>query len=158
MTKHESQHNGLVMNVPFGAICIHIQNEYVVGIELFKEHQQLRDARGEFARTVVQGIKQYFKEAKSVLDINYVAAGTPFQKLVWRTISNIPVGKVITYTELAVKVGSGPRAVANACGANPVPLIIPCHRVVAKNGLGGFMQGVEGGLNIKQWLLAHESE
>ena len=48
-------------------------------------------------------------------------------------------------------------AVANACGANPFPLVVPCHRVVAKNGLGGFMQGFEGGLEIKQWLLAHET-
>ena len=97
-------------------------------------------------------------QAGSILDIPYAVSGTPFQKRVWKAISDIPAGEVLTYSELAEKVGSGPRAVANACGANRLPLLIPCHRVVAKNGLGGFMQGINGGLKIKEWLLAHESK
>ena len=69
----------------------------------------------------------------------------------------IPAGSTITYADLAQRAASGARAVANACGANPVPVIIPCHRVVARHGLGGFMRGREAGaLGIKQWLLAHE--
>ncbi|MCX7628345.1 MAG: methylated-DNA--[protein]-cysteine S-methyltransferase [Methylophilaceae bacterium] len=63
----------------------------------------------------------------------------------------------MTYTELAERVGSGARAVANACGANPFPIVIPCHRVVAAHGLGGFMRSRHAdSLNIKRWLLAHE--
>ena len=97
-------------------------------------------------------------QAGSILDIPYAISGTSFQQRVWKAISAIPVGEVLTYSDLAKKVGSGPRAVANACGANRLPLLIPCHRVVARNGLGGFMKGVDGGLKIKSWLLAHESK
>ncbi|MBU3737317.1 MAG: MGMT family protein, partial [Methylobacterium sp.] len=72
-------------------------------------------------------------------------------------LRSIPAGRTLTYGELAASLGSGARAVANACGANPVPLVIPCHRVVARDGLGGFMQGrASAALQIKQWLLQHE--
>lgn len=85
------------------------------------------------------------------------ANGTAFQRRVWHALRAIPLGSTITYAELADRVGSGARAVANACGANPIALVIPCHRVVAKNGLGGFMQGrATDSLAIKRWLLAHE--
>lgn len=82
--------------------------------------------------------------------------GTSFQQRVWQAMREIPVGETRTYGQLAAAIQSGPRAVANACGANPLPLFNPCHRIVASNGLGGFMQGIDGGLEIKRWLLAHE--
>lgn len=110
-----------------------------------------------FIRHVATQLMRYFEDPLSALDLPVVLAGTPFQKLVWRAIAEIPPGKTMTYSALAQRVGSGPRAVANACGANRLPLLIPCHRVVAKNGIGGFMQGAEGGLAIKTWLLRHES-
>ncbi|MEY3650744.1 MAG: hypothetical protein RLZZ351_109 [Pseudomonadota bacterium] len=158
MVKPSSQHDTVVINVPFGGIRIDIQSEYVVGVELFLCPQQTHEVISQFAEYVAHQMSQYFKQANSRLDISYALAGTPFQKRVWSAISDIPVGEVLTYSELASRVGSGSRAVANACGANKVPLLIPCHRVVAKNGLGGFMQGIEGGLRIKEWLLAHESK
>ena len=82
--------------------------------------------------------------------------GTAFQRRVWQAIAQIPSGSVMSHQDLAHKVASGARAVANACGANPLPILIPCHRVVAVRGLGGFMQGSPEGLAIKQWLLQHE--
>jgi methylated-DNA-[protein]-cysteine S-methyltransferase len=82
--------------------------------------------------------------------------GTQFQLRVWQSIYAIPVGETRTYGQLAALVGSGPRAVANACGANPYPIIIPCHRVVAKSGIGGFLQGKKNGVLVKRWLLKHE--
>lgn len=82
--------------------------------------------------------------------------GTQFQLRVWQSIYAIPVGETRTYGQLAALVGSGPRAVANACGANPYPIIIPCHRVVAKSGIGGFLQGKKNGVLVKRWLLQHE--
>lgn len=83
-----------------------------------------------------------------------VTAGTDFQKRIWRHIGEIPYGSCITYQQLAHSVGSpkGQRAAAKACGDNPVALIIPCHRIVAANGLGGFA----GGVAIKEALLAME--
>ncbi len=87
-----------------------------------------------------------------------LAGGTPLQRSVWLEIARIPYGETISYTTLADRVGfpRAVRAVASACGANPVPLLIPCHRVLAKDGtLGGFSLG---GLDTKEYLLQAESE
>ncbi len=88
------------------------------------------------------------------IDSPFIAAGTPFQQRVWSHLSAVPYGSRITYQRLAELAGSpkGARAVGTACGANPLVLIIPCHRVVAQNGLGGFA----GGLDIKKSLLTLE--
>jgi methylated-DNA-[protein]-cysteine S-methyltransferase len=158
MVKPITQYYDVIINAPFGGVGIHVESDYVVGIQLFLVQQSTREASHQFAQYVAHQISQYFMQAGSILDIPYAVSGTPFQKRVWKAISDIPAGEVLTYSELAEKVGSGPRAVANACGANRLPLLIPCHRVVAKNGLGGFMQGIDGGLKIKEWLLAHESK
>jgi methylated-DNA-[protein]-cysteine S-methyltransferase len=158
MVKPITQYYDVIINAPFGGVGIHVESDYVVGIQLFPIQQSTREASHQFAQYVAHQISQYFMQAGSILDIPYAVSGTPFQKRVWKAISDIPAGEVLTYSELAEKVGSGPRAVANACGANRLPLLIPCHRVVAKNGLGGFMQGIDGGLKIKEWLLAHESK
>ena len=158
MVKPITQYYDVIINAPFGGVGIHVESDYVVDIQLFPIQQSTREASHQFAQYVAHQISQYFMQAGSILDIPYAVSGTPFQKRVWNAISDIPAGEVLTYSELAEKVGSGPRAVANACGANRLPLLIPCHRVVAKNGLGGFMQGIDGGLKIKEWLLAHESK
>ena len=94
---------------------------------------------------------RYFQQAKEQLD------GTPFQRRVWQVLQKIPSGSTMTYGEVAQQIGSGARAVGNACRANPCPLIVPCHRVVGVDGLGGF-SGERGGekLEIKRWLLQHE--
>lgn len=87
-----------------------------------------------------------------------LAEGTPLQRSVWLEIARIPYGETISYTTLAERVGfpRAVRAVASACGSNPVPLIIPCHRVLAKDGsLGGFSLG---GLETKEFLLQAESQ
>jgi methylated-DNA-[protein]-cysteine S-methyltransferase len=83
--------------------------------------------------------------------------GTAFQRRVWRALSIIPPGQVRTYGELARSLASSPRAVGNAARANPWPLVVPCHRLVASQGLGGYGGATQGrGLAIKRWLLAHE--
>ena len=85
-------------------------------------------------------------------------SGTAFQRRVWEQISAIPNHQTRTYGELAIALRNAPRAVGQACGANPFPLIVPCHRVIAAGGgLGGFSRQ-RGGflLDIKRWLLAHE--
>lgn len=84
--------------------------------------------------------------------------GTDFQRRVWAAIAAIPCGRTRRYGELAQELGSAARAVGGACGANPFPLIVPCHRVVSSQGLGGFAGNTDGHLiRIKQWLLAHEA-
>lgn len=145
-----------VIPVPFGAIGIRTQDDFLVGLELLAEPLAEKSSSQAFVQNVVHQLNQYFLDPKTRLDVPYAVKGTPFQKRVWRAIAAIPCGQTLSYGELAEKVGSGPRAVANVCGANQVPLFIPCHRVVAKNGLGGFMQGKQNGLAVKQWLLNHE--
>lgn len=82
---------------------------------------------------------------------------TPFQRRVWRAIRCIPPGQTRTYGEVAARTGGGARAVGSAAGANPWPILVPCHRVVGRLGLGGYMGLTEGeGPAIKDWLLHHE--
>lgn len=145
-----------VISAPFGAIGIRVADDFLLRLELLPGNPGEKSSRQPFAQAVVRQLRQYLNDAGAKLDIACAVQGTPFQRRVWQAIAQIPVGTTITYSELACRVGSGPRAVANACGANHVPLVIPCHRVVAKNGLGGFMQGEAKGLAIKQWLLHHE--
>ncbi|MCG6940083.1 MAG: methylated-DNA--[protein]-cysteine S-methyltransferase [Thiohalocapsa sp.] len=99
----------------------------------------------------------YFQDSCRRIDLPVQLGGTPFQRRVWRLIAAIAPRSTRTYGELAAALGSSPRAVGGACRANPCPLVVPCHRVVARHGLGGFA-GDRGGrlLDIKRWLLAHE--
>lgn len=83
-------------------------------------------------------------------------AGTPFQQRVWRALADIPPGQTRTYGELATQLGTAPRAVGGALRANPIPIIIPCHRILAAQGLGGYAGASEEGRRRKAWLLAHE--
>ena len=158
MVKPSTQYQDVIINAPFGAVGINIQNDCVTGVTLFPSKQTANIDDDSYAQNVKQQLAQYFQNADVKINVSFKLSGTPFQERVWKAISAIPVGQVLTYSELAYEVGSGPRAVANACGANKLPLLIPCHRVVAKNGLGGFMQSVPNGLKIKEWLLAHESK
>lgn len=99
-----------------------------------------------------------YLEGKGPLKLPYdIAGGTPLQRAVWLSMAKIPYGETISYTTLADRIGfpRAVRAVASACGANPLPLVIPCHRVVAKDGsLGGFSLG---GIGVKEKLLAVEA-
>jgi len=98
---------------------------------------------------------EYFLGQRRSFDLPLAPEGTAFQQRVWRALSAIPFGKTRSYGELARELGSAARAVGGACGANPIPIIIPCHRVLAAKGrLGGFSGG--NGLSSKQQLLALE--
>ncbi len=98
----------------------------------------------------------YFDGARDdFTDLPLNPAGTDFQKRVWRTLCTIPYGQTWTYADLARKVGSVARAVGQANAANPIPLLIPCHRVLAAHGLGGYSGG--DGVDTKAWLLGLEN-
>ncbi|HSD38895.1 MAG TPA: methylated-DNA--[protein]-cysteine S-methyltransferase [Rhodocyclaceae bacterium] len=90
-------------------------------------------------------------------DFPVLNRGTPFQRRVWQAIAEIPAGEIRTYGELSASIGGTARAVGQACGANPFPIVVPCHRVVAKTGIGGFANARDGWLlETKRWLLKHE--
>ncbi|MCL2317485.1 MAG: methylated-DNA--[protein]-cysteine S-methyltransferase [Methanomassiliicoccaceae archaeon] len=96
-------------------------------------------------------IDEYLLGKRKAFSIDLVTVGTEFQKAVWNEISKIPYGQTASYSELAKRIGrpNAYRAVGNACNSNPMPLIIPCHRVVASNDLGGY----GGGLTLKKKLM-----
>lgn len=117
---------------------------------LVKDLSHFRAIKTDIAKYFSGGFVS-FKKYVIVFD------GTDFQKKVWRALSHIPYGKVLTYKQVAEKIGAPNafRAVGSACGANELPIIIPCHRVIASNGgLGGF----SGGLKLKEFLLRLERE
>ena len=104
---------------------------------------------------VSEQLTEYFDGARTQFDLELAPAGTPFQQRVWNALRAIPYGQVISYGELARRIGrpGAARAVGQANGANPIPVVIPCHRVIAADGtIGGFSSG----LRIKRRLLAHE--
>lgn len=104
---------------------------------------------------VIEQLEAYFAGELHVFDLALAARGTDFRKSVWNELERIPYGETISYGELARRVGdpSACRAVGAANGANPLPIIVPCHRVIGSNGK---LTGFGGGLPTKQWLLAHE--
>lgn len=106
---------------------------------------------------LLQQIHAYCRQPDFRFCLPMAPAGTDFQRRVWRLIATIPAGYTRTYAELASELGTSPRAVGGACRANPYPLLVPCHRVVAVHGLGGF-SGASGGrlLAFKRRLLTHE--
>ena len=108
-------------------------------------------------RETIQQLAEYFAGQRSAFELPLRPAGTPFQQTVWRALQTIPYGQTISYRELARRVGKPKayRAVGNANGKNPIPIIIPCHRVIQSNGaLGGYSSG----LHIKQFLLELEKK
>lgn len=115
----------------------------------------LQELPGFFGQTI-NALNAYLTQGRRLSLPVDLAEGTPLQRAVWLAIARVPYGETISYTTLADRVGfpRAIRAVASACGANPVPLAIPCHRIIAKDGsLGGFSLG---GLEVKETLLALE--
>ncbi|CAN4275285.1 Ada Methylated DNA-protein cysteine methyltransferase [Methylophilaceae bacterium] len=149
------------INTGFGGIAIH-QQAGLLKIDLLGNHVSEPSVRQDPVvqhqsfKQMTQEILAYLQRPHQAFSLPAQLAGSAFQQKVWLAILAIPLGQTRTYSELAAQLQSGPRAVANACGANRLPLLIPCHRVVAKNGLGGFMRGDKNGLSIKRWLLSHE--
>ena len=100
---------------------------------------------------------EYFAGERQEFDLPLNLGGSPFQTLVWNALIDIPYGETTSYGKVAVAIGhpDGPRAVGLANGQNPVPIIVPCHRVIGANG---SLTGYGGGLDAKRWLLDHEAK
>ena len=145
-----------VIDTPFARIGIKIAADAVIAID-FNARLQRKAASTALARATVAQIAAYCRDAHHRFTVPLCMAGTPYQQKVWQALRRIPVGATRSYGALAHTLDSGARAVGGACRVNPIPLIVPCHRVVAASGLGGY-SGATAGVNlaIKQWLLAHE--
>lgn len=106
---------------------------------------------------IKQQVEKYFRQPATQFRLPLELQGTPFQLKVWQALQTIPVSETLSYGELAQRLDTSARAVGNACRANPVPLFVPCHRVVAKHGIGGFSGATSGSqIDRKRWLLRHE--
>ena len=146
-----------VIASPFGRLGIYAQ-EALTSIDFVSTRIPLQPPRTPLARQVCAQLKAYFADPRTRFDLPLAPGGTVFQQRAWRALQRIPSGTVRTYGELARTLKSAPRAVGGACRANPIPIVVPCHRVVAANGPGGFMGATRGrAMNIKRWLLAHEA-
>jgi methylated-DNA-[protein]-cysteine S-methyltransferase len=110
------------------------------------------------AEKAMRELERYLADPAYRFTVALAPSGTAFQQRVWAALAEIPRGQSRTYGEVARLVRTAPRAVGQACGANPIALIIPCHRVIGAQGsLGGFMNAEDGDpIAIKRWLLAHE--
>ncbi len=107
---------------------------------------------------VVAELLDYFINPRRLFSFPLTPQGTVFQQRVWQALREIPAGHVCSYGKLARQLNTGARAIGNACRNNPIPIVIPCHRIVASNGMGGYSGQTSGAhLTIKDWLLAHES-
>jgi methylated-DNA-[protein]-cysteine S-methyltransferase len=146
-----------IVAAPTFSLGIRCSDDEITGIDFLEPRAEV-PPKSLLAKEAVRQLRAYLKNARFDFSLPLAPAGTPFQRRVWAGIAAIPSGATRSYGELADDIKSGPRAVGNACGANPYPLVVPCHRVVAANqGLGGFARN-RGGflLDVKRWLLEHE--
>jgi methylated-DNA-[protein]-cysteine S-methyltransferase len=115
-------------------------------------------AKNTLAERAANQLEEYKRDPQSPFDLPVVVEGTELQKSVWRLMCAIPRGKTRTYGDLARELGTDPREIGQACGDNRLPLVIPCHRIVGANGIGGFAHATSGYLlEAKRWLLMHEA-
>lgn len=142
---------------PFGCIGVRLAGDFVTRIEYLPPGSALRPPRDPLAVEACRQLERYLDDPHFPFDLPIALDGTPFRRRVWEALRRIPVGVVLTYGELADRLGTVARPLGGACGSNPVPPVVPCHRVVARDGLGGFMGRTDGHpMEVKRWLLRHE--
>ncbi|HFE38455.1 MAG TPA: methylated-DNA--[protein]-cysteine S-methyltransferase [Gammaproteobacteria bacterium] len=147
-----------IIAAPFANLGLRLRRDKVCGIDFIFSEVKTPVLQSEFAEYVAEQIGLYILDPQHKFDLVVDVEGTIFQKSVWSQMQSIACGCRLSYGALAGRLNSSARAVGNACRKNPTPLLIPCHRVVAKNGLGGFAGETSGLLlDVKKWLLAHES-
>lgn len=146
-----------VMEFPAMRLGLRAAGEQLEEIVFLPASARLVDPHGLVAERAVRQLEHYRDDPDYRFDLPLVESGTAFQRRVWAAIAAVPRGSTASYGALAKALASAARAVGQACGANPFPLVIPCHRIVAAGGLGGFAHKRDGfHLSVKQWLLTHE--
>lgn len=158
-----------VVKTPIGNIgIITTQDETCVAALCFVAAKiPAKAPSNSLAKKVATELQSYFRNATSKFSVPVKLNGTPLQQKIWRELKKIKIGSTVTYGQLAERLQTSPRVIGNACRANPIPVIIPCHRVVGVNGLGGYGGACTKNKNIptnkqllqnKLWLLEHETK
>lgn len=149
--------NSVYCSTPFCEMRITREGDYITEIDFLPGTGGQAVNEDHLLQQAVSQVKAYVESAGRSFDLPLRPKGTEFQRRVWQALQRIPAGEVRTYGELARELNTSARAVGNACRQNPIPLVIPCHRVVSASGLGGFAGETAGEkISLKQKLLAHE--
>ena len=136
---------------PIGVLELICENDYLISLKLV-ENESKSDNETNLIKTIKIQLDEYFEGKRKKFNIKLNPKGSEFQKRVWMELLKIPCGKTKSYSEIATNISNqkAQRAVGSACNKNPIMIIIPCHRVVGKNG---NLTGYAGGLNAKKFLL-----
>jgi len=146
-----------IIKTPLGYLSISMSGSSLTSLNILRGKHRVQQSSNKLSTRTARQISDYFQNPKKKFDLPLSLNGTKFQLRVWRALQKIPAGQTLTYGQLAKQLKTASQAVGNACRANPVPIIVPCHRVVSATGLGGYMGKTSGSkINIKQWLLDHE--
>ncbi|HYF70858.1 MAG TPA: methylated-DNA--[protein]-cysteine S-methyltransferase [Ohtaekwangia sp.] len=139
---------------PIGELVITSQDEAITSI-LFIKDTKLPEHRTAVIQQCIEELDEYFFKGRKFFNVEILLRGTEFQKKIWNELLTIPYGKTMSYEALAIQTGDikSIRAVGLANGQNPISIIVPCHRVIGKNG---DLTGYTGGIENKEWLLSHE--
>lgn len=157
MKLKEKDYNACI-KTPFAKLGLRFEGGVLTSIDFIESNIECGTLSNHEQDTCKQ-IKDYCENKLPDMrfDVPVKLQGTAFQKKVWRQLQKIPSGELVTYGELARQLNSSARAVGNACRSNPVPVVVPCHRVVAKQHRGGYAGETSGRtLAIKNWLIDHE--
>ena len=147
----------VTVDFPRMKIAVTTRDAKVVGIRYLPLAAAKISPGNPLAKEAARQLERYREDPDTVFDLPLQVEGTPLQRAVWDAMCAIPRGRTRTYGELARELGGEARAVGQACGDNRLPIVIPCHRVVAADGIGGFGHATGGYLlEAKRWLLMHE--
>lgn len=150
-----------VIETPVASMHLGIvtKTDALMTIDLLPSCTQKCRSTSDIAREVVSQLQAYFDDPQWQFSVPVTSQGTDFQQRVWQFMKSIPVGETRCYGDVASCLKSAARAIGGACRRNPVPIVVPCHRIVAASGIGGFNGCIDGAeLNLKRWLIAHEKQ
>jgi methylated-DNA-[protein]-cysteine S-methyltransferase len=148
----------VVVAFPKMKVGVATRDGLVAGIRYLPPDAELVAPANALAERAARQLERYREDPDVKFDLPLLIEGTQFQRRLWQALCEIPRGKTLTYGEMARKLDGEARAVGQACGDNRLPIVIPCHRVVAADGIGGFSHTTSGYLvEAKRWLLMHES-
>ena len=147
----------VILDFPRMKVAVTTRQDKVVGIRYLPLSSESISPKNRLAERAARQLERYRDDPDTVFDLPLLIEGSPLQRGVWDAMCAIPRGRTRTYGELARELGADARAIGQCCGDNRLPIVIPCHRVVAADGIGGFSHTSEGYLiEVKRWLLAHE--
>jgi len=148
----------VIVEFPKMKVAVKTRDEQVVEIRYLPLSSPPVSPKTPLAALAAEQLERYRENPDATFDLPVLVYGTPLQRAVWAAMRAIPRGRTRTYGELARELGADPRDIGQACGDNRLPIVIPCHRVVAADGIGGFGHSSGGYLlEAKRWLLMHEA-